>query len=946
MQKLYVTLLSTLLLSFVFTPIFSQSPACANFSGVFISDSLEQNFPEYYVCSGSNIYLKSLNNPVGATFQWKKNGVNISGETTRKISVTTEGLYSLTMTVGACTATSSGIIVRQALNNQSYLYEITSNNISEACIGDSILLSIKSPKGLGLSYQWKKNNVNIIGAANSSNYKAVSTGNYTLVTTQGSCSSTSSSISLSFSNIAYPQILSSTSVVCVGKTTTLKTSNINSSYNLQWRRDGVIIAGENRDSLIVNQTGNYVLQATKGSCSGSSANKYIGFTSESNLNEIEFINSHSNELGTCENNVIKLRVAKYKDGIFTWFKDGNVVLGQQDKELLVRESGNYFVRYYGGGDFCYSQSRIIPIKITNNSVLSIPQTAYTISSTTSTSVSIPISYTGTSPVSYTVNYANSNSLNQFDLNPSSFNIFQSTNTTVNYSITNLSNSCGLGTSTGISTVTVGNCSNPTIIQNLIFQGNNTNVCIGGSKTISVIATGSNLSYQWQKDQIDILGETSNILNITNFDYSKVGSYSVKVIGSCGTLYSGAVFIGAKFDNLVIAKLDYPAYTNSDILLSASSRSTININSYQWNGPNGFNSTEQKPVIFNGNITNNGVYTVTTTNASGCINFALLTVNVVPAQIIIGDLETSSFCPNGKLLIPFTSTLPQGTIYKVYLTDQNGVFQNNINNEIGTGTTSPIQATLWPFNFSGTKYRIKIVSSSPFSTSTLSNNLSTDGKELSILVKNLKGNTIDNNISICEGSSLTGAISSKDLGVTFEWQKNNISLTTNSMLKISQPGSYKANVKRNGCNNSTKTFNINFTQNVNHYLSRVGSEYQCLGGSIIFRESYFSDSASYQWKKNGNIIIGEINDTLVTSQSGEYTAIIIDKQCSLNEALSSNVTFSNLISSNVIEYSAPEIKNQRTLLCGNDIYGTLVSKFMNSYYTNPLAPFTFQWKRMV
>ena len=312
---------------------------------------MEQNLPEYFICSGSNIYLKSLNNPSGGTFQWKKNGVNISGETTRKINVTSEGIYSLTMTVGTCTATSFGIIVRQYSNGGYHPYQITSNNISQACAGDSIKLSV--PKGFGITYQWKKDNVNITGT-NSSIYKAIATGSYSLVATQGTCNFTSNATSLNFSNVANPQITTDKSVICQGRKTTLKSSNINATHTLQWFKDGIAVSSADKDSLVVSQTGNYFLQTTKGTCTGNSNSLNISITNL-NLPAPQLQRDYSNAFETCANNVVKLRIKDYNDTTVVWLKDGSVLAGQTGTTLIARESGNYAVRY-SGNERCFSQS--------------------------------------------------------------------------------------------------------------------------------------------------------------------------------------------------------------------------------------------------------------------------------------------------------------------------------------------------------------------------------------------------------------------------------------------------------------------------------------------------------------------------------------------------------------------------------------------------------------
>ncbi len=927
MQKIYVTLLSTFLFLVIFTPVFSQSPACANFSGVFISDSLEQKFPEYYICSGSNIYLKSLNNPVGATYQWKKNGVNISGETNRKINVTSEGLYSLTMTEGACTATSSGIIVRQYIAGY-HPYQITSNNVTQSCTGDSIKLSV--PKGFGITYQWKKDNVNIVGATNLPSYKAISSGNYSVMVTQGTCNFTSNAVILNFSNAANPQIATDKSVVCQGRKTTLKSSNINATHTLQWFKDGVAISSANKDSLVVSQTGNYYLQTTKGLCTGNSNALNISITNL-NLPAPQIQKDYTNSFETCANNVVKLSLKDYNDTTVVWLKDGNVLAGQTGATLIARESGNYAVRY-SGNELCFSQSEVVTVKITDVATMSFAGNDFTVAS--GQSATINYTFKGTAPIFLNINNTN----NLLVLQPYGNNVIYNPPTTTTYSATNFANACGVGTFSNPATITVGNCSPATQVT-LVNSYNNT-VCIGGSKTINVSANGT--AYQWQKDGLDISGATSNSLSINNFNYTNIGDYNLKVIGTCGTITSGNIRINANYGDVVFAKLDYPAYTNSDILLTAFSGSSFGnaSNAYTWGGPNGFSSTQQNPIIPNGTAVNSGTYTVTATNAGGCINYALLNVTVTSAPITLGNIGTTSFCPNGTLSIPFTTTLLPGATFKVYLSDPNGSFQYST--QIGMGMISPIEVTFPQFVQSGTKYRIKIVSTTPVATSTLSSFLSTDGRRLTISVKNLVGREMyGGSTVICQGSAITEIISTNQSGITYEWKKDDVLQTNNPSLRITQAGTYKASVIRTGCGNASITF-IQFLEPyvIAHYTNRLGNEFQCTGTSLILKDNYYSDSATYQWRKDGNLLIGQIKDSLVVNQTGVYKADVTDK-CELRSSSNEeNVVFSNKIKN---EIQSEQIGTQnRNILCGNN-FGLLLYSISGNN-KNPLAPYTFQWKK--
>lgn len=57
------------------------------------------------------------------------------------------------------------------------------------------------------------------------------------------------------------------------------------------------------------------------------------------------------------------------------------------------------------------------------------------------------------------------------------------------------------------------------------------VCPGGSTTLSIVATGTNLSYQWTKNGTNIPGANSAALSLTNFSYDMNGDYQCVISSS-------------------------------------------------------------------------------------------------------------------------------------------------------------------------------------------------------------------------------------------------------------------------------------------------------------------------------------------------------------------------------------------------------------------------------
>jgi trimeric autotransporter adhesin len=313
-------------------------------------------------------------------------------------------------------------------------------------------------------------------------------------------------------------------------------------------------------------------------------------------------------------------------------------------------------------------------------------------------------------------------------------------------------------------------------------------------------------------------------------------------------------------------------------------------------------------------------------------------------ITLGSLGTTSFCPSGTLAVPFTSTLPAGTQYNVYLSDFIGSFSSPT--LIGTGTTSPINVTFPASAASGNGYLIKIVSVSPVNTSNFSSALTTNGQAMTISVVKRNGKALEGDyFSLCSNTALTGKIKSNQIGVSYEWQVNgNFQTNTDSLRMVKIPfytsSTYTATVQKAGCGSVSKTLYI-FYGFASAELKREGAEYQCAGGVINFRERYFSDSVTYQWKKDGNILIGATKDTLVASQSGIYNVVVSDKcpvpgNSSVTEQ-NSKVSFGNIISAGINNgtYDAS------TKLCGSNAYATLTFR---DEVNNPLNPYSYQWKK--
>jgi hypothetical protein len=131
-----------------------------------------------------------LNANTGAnySYQWQFNGTDIPGATASSHVATAVGDYTVTITDNSNnqTAISDKIAITIVPPPSA---QVTASGALTYCTGNSLTLS--TPTGNGLTYQWQLNGNNISGATDPS-YAVTSAGGYTVTVTNIGCATTSS----------------------------------------------------------------------------------------------------------------------------------------------------------------------------------------------------------------------------------------------------------------------------------------------------------------------------------------------------------------------------------------------------------------------------------------------------------------------------------------------------------------------------------------------------------------------------------------------------------------------------------------------------------------------------------------------------------------------------------------------------------------------------------
>jgi hypothetical protein len=223
-------------------------------------------------CSGGNILL-SANTGSGSTYQWKKNGNNISGATVASYVATTAGNYNVVVSSSCGVATSPMVVVTA---NPLPSAIITAAGPTTFCSGNSVLLN--ALVNVNYSYQWNKNGVVISGATHSK-YAATTSGTYKVMVTNNvtGCSKTTATAAVVTVNpIPKADITpQGPTTFCAGGSVMLS-ANSGTGLIYAWKKGYIFISGATLSNYTATTAGTYKVQVTKSNgCSKLSAGTLV-----------------------------------------------------------------------------------------------------------------------------------------------------------------------------------------------------------------------------------------------------------------------------------------------------------------------------------------------------------------------------------------------------------------------------------------------------------------------------------------------------------------------------------------------------------------------------------------------------------------------------------------------------------------------------------------------
>lgn len=750
---------------------------------------------------------------IANTIQWYLNGTPIPGATNMTYSATANGVYTYSHYVSCLSA--------QFVMSDPLTINLSGTPVpSISAIGNttsctSVLLQADP---VGSAYTWKKDNI-IIPGANSQQYTATVSGNYTCEIV-ASCQTVTSNIVSVKIGLPIATISSNSLTICDG-TPVLLTVNLTdplaSIISYQWAINGVDIAGANAKTYNASTAGNYTCAVTNG-CGSITTNAL-----SLNIILINSLIPPLNKLTLCPGDSITLSTQQQPGYTYQWYKNSSLVSGANQNNYVTSVQGSFYVKVSTLG--CTKTSN----SVTLTSVTPHPAVIWP--------SSVP-EFCGSGSVKLN---ANTRDDLTYSWSRNGINLINGTSasTNANYAgnykliVTDSANCSSESDPFYVSNTGLGNL---TIIPDGLVT-----FCYQSSLTLSSSIAANN--YEWKFNNILIPGTNNDSLSA-----SSTGMYSLTASNSQGCSSYATIHVKQSTDVLIGGILTHPecGANNGKIIGSTSALAPA---SYLWS------NNETTSTISNLSA---GTYSVLVTGANGCTKTKTFTLVEQILNASITSSGSTNLC-QGENITLNSNTGPGYTYqWKKY-------------GNIIAGATAPNLTVSSNGNY-------KVTVTNAFGCSKISDPINVSVSPLPQAIISANGPT-----QICQGSiTQLEANQGSGLSYQWKFGGNDIPGATGFNLNASAMGNYKVKVTNsNGCTKVSNGISISFLPGPTAVALAQGPTTFCTGDSVrLFGTT--GVGYSYQWMKGGTLINGATAKNYFAKSTGNYkVAITSSNGCTKN-----------------------------------------------------------------
>ncbi len=391
---------------------------------------------------------------------------------------------------------------------------------------------------------------------------------------------------------------------------------------------------------------------------------------------------------------------------------------------------------------------------------------------------------------------------------------------------------------------------------------NTPICAGSTLNLTASTATGGVTYSWVGP--NSFSSSAQNPSVTNAQTSASGDYIVTAtLGSCSVKDTATALVKPLPANISAAN-NTPVCQGGTLALTASTSSSGV--SYSWTGPNSFSSTQQNPSVANAQPVASGVYTVTF-NLNGCsaVSNTTATVTANPAKPAAGS--NTPVCTGTPINLT-ASAVPGASSYS-----WNGPagFSSLLQNPVIGSATATMGGT----------YIVRAYNNGCYSAP--------DSTTVTIIpapVINIYPNPND---TICQNTNVTFVAVTSNAGssTSFRWFRNN-SFTGNTGASFSSTGIADNDIifceltAAGVCPSVYKDSSNTIQMTVLPWLAPAVSitsnpatplsPYQLV--TFTANASNAGSSPGYQWKRNGNDVVGATSSTWGTHQLSDNDDISV------------------------------------------------------------------------
>ncbi|MFC5408596.1 T9SS type A sorting domain-containing protein [Larkinella bovis] len=506
------------------------------------------------------------------------------------------------------------------------------------CPGQPTTLSVTAT-GTALTYQWRKNNTNLVGATAATytiaNVLPEDAGSYDVVVGSSTGPATSNPAVLTvrpYTLIPTPPVAQTANV---GSPVTFSAVATGDITGYQWLKNDVAIPSATSTiftipSVTTADAGLYTIRvfAPCGAQTAMPVNLVVNGTSSSPIT----ITEHPTSQTACAGGSATFRVMATGDNITSirWRKNGTIIPGLASgaaytiAPLSSADEGEYDAVLTNASGSVTSNKATLTVR--SSATITSHPAGQTVCAGNSATFSVAVSGSvtgyqwrkdgsdipGATNATYTVSSASTADRGEYDVQ--------------------VNTSCGLITSNPATLVFVSRLM-------VLATPSSQTVCTGGAATFGVAVAGSDLTgYQWRKNGIAIPGATNPSFPLSNVTSNDAGEYEILVSNVCGVTTSNkTVLIVATPLQLSVSATPVSCFQGNTGQASVAVSGGTGNYTYRWN-------TGATTATINNLAA--GTYSVVVTDGAGCSNSANVTVNQ-PTELVLTATPTAVNCFGGN-----------------------------------------------------------------------------------------------------------------------------------------------------------------------------------------------------------------------------------------------------------------------------------------------------------